>query len=125
MNCASLTPRSLTQCYADALRAHIEILMFIDYNEFEVKMPTISMFFGIIIRIYTGTKEHNPPHIHVYYQDERASFDINSGNLIDGKMPNKQTRLVQAWIELHREELLADWILAQKGEKPFNIEPLK
>jgi len=40
-------------------------------------------------------------------------------------MSIKQTRLIQAWIELHKEELMADWVLAQNGEKPFNIEPLK
>jgi hypothetical protein len=54
-----------------------------------------------------------------------AHFDINTGELIDGTIPKKQTRLVQAWIEIHKEELQADWILANKGEKPFNIDPLK
>ena len=88
-------------------------------------MPTISMTYGIIVRIYTGASEHNPPHIHIYYQDSRASFNINTGELLDGILGKKQTRLVQAWIELHKEELQANWILAQKGEKPFSIDPLK
>jgi hypothetical protein len=37
----------------------------------------------------------------------------------------KQLRLIQAWIEIHRDELLADWDHCQNGEKPFQIEPLK
>lgn len=88
-------------------------------------MPTISMFFGIIVRMYCGKAEHNPPHIHVYYQDHKAKFDIDTGDISDGTLPPKQTRLVEAWIELHREELMADWVLASQGELPFKIEPLR
>jgi hypothetical protein len=88
-------------------------------------MPTISMFFGIIIRMYCGKAEHNPPHLHAYYQDRKAIFDIASGDLTEGSLPPAQTRLVVAWIELHREELMADWQLASQGELPFKIEPLR
>ena len=88
-------------------------------------MPTISMFFGIVVRMYYAPKEHNPPHIHVYYQDYTASFEIESGEVLKGKIPTKQTRMVQAWIEIHKEELLADWKLCQNKEQPFKIEPLK
>jgi hypothetical protein len=82
------------------------------------------MFFGIIVRMYCGTAEHSPPHVHVYYQDYRAIFDIVSGDIADGRFPARQTRLVVAWIELHRDELMADWALASQGELPFRIEPL-
>jgi hypothetical protein len=88
-------------------------------------MPTISMFFGIIIRMYYAPKEHNPPHIHVYYQNLSAVINIIDGNLMGGDLPVKQMKLVSAWIEIHREELLADWNLCQNGEKPYSIEPLK
>jgi hypothetical protein len=88
-------------------------------------MPTLSMFFGIIIRMFYAPKEHNPPHIHVYYQELKAVIGISDGNLIDGEIPVRQMRMVLAWIEIHREELLADWKLCQNGEKPFIIEPLK
>ncbi len=88
-------------------------------------MPTISMFFGIIVRMYCGKAEHQPPHIHAYYQDSKATFDIVSGELISGEFPKRQTRLIVAWMELHREELLADWELATRGELPFKIEPLR
>jgi len=88
-------------------------------------MPTISMFFGIIIRMYYAPKEHNPPHIHVYYQDFVSVINIQTYDLIEGELPSKQLRLVLAWIEIHKEELIADWELCQNGEKPFSIEPLK
>jgi hypothetical protein len=87
-------------------------------------VPTISMFFGIIVRMYCGKTEHNPPHIHVYYQDTKGVFDIGSGDMLEGNLPIRQIRLVVAWIELHREELMADWELASRGELPFKIEPL-
>lgn len=88
-------------------------------------MPTISMFFGIIVRMYFAPQEHNPPHIHVYYQDMRATYCIQSGNTLNGEMPSKQSKLVQAWIELHRDELMANWNLCQNGDSPFRIEPLR
>ena len=88
-------------------------------------MPTLSMFFGIIIRMYYAPKEHNPPHIHVYYQDFVSVIDIQTYELMEGDLPSKQLRLVLAWIEIHKEELIADWELCQNGEKPFSIEPLK
>ena len=88
-------------------------------------MPTISMFYGIIIRMYCSPGEHNPPHFHAYYQNDKAVFDINKGELKDGKLPPKQLKLVLAWAEIHKEDLLADWELASKGELPFKIEPLK
>lgn len=88
-------------------------------------MPTISMFFGMVIRMYLGAKEHSPPHIHVYYQDDCASFHIRTGDIIDGDLPSRQRKIVIAWIEIHRDELLADWSLAQAGEEPYKIEPLR
>ncbi len=88
-------------------------------------MPAISMFFGIIIRMFVGRKEHNPPHFHAYYQDATATFDIRSGDLIEGNLPKKQVRLIQAWAEIYRDELLADWNLASNNDEPFKIDPLK
>ncbi|OHB69032.1 MAG: hypothetical protein A2W23_02390 [Planctomycetes bacterium RBG_16_43_13] len=88
-------------------------------------MPTISMFYGIIVRMYCGKAEHNPPHFHAYYQDYKAVVDITTCDIIDGNLPSKQAKLVLAWAELHKDELAADWVLASKGELPFKIEPLK
>jgi hypothetical protein len=87
-------------------------------------MPTISMFYGIIIRMYFSPGEHNPPHFHAYYNEYKASFSLDSLEIIDGELPRKQKRLVQAWAELHIDELRADWSLAANGEPVFKIDPL-
>jgi hypothetical protein len=88
-------------------------------------MPTISMFYGIIIRMYCAPNEHNPPHIHAYYQSHKGIVDINTCEFTDGSLPRKQKKLVLAWAEIHKDDLLADWDLASQGELPFKIEPLK
>ncbi len=49
---------------------------------------------------------------------------IGDGEVLSGELPRKQLRLVQAWIELHRDELIADWELAVSGENPYKIDPL-
>ena len=88
-------------------------------------MPIISMFYGIIIRLYLiDNKHHNLPHIHARYAEFEASVSIVEAEILAGELPRKQLRLVQAWIELHREELMADWELAISGELPYKIEPL-
>jgi hypothetical protein len=87
-------------------------------------MPTISMFYGIIIRMYCAPAEHQPPHFHAYYQEHVAVVDILSCEIIEGKLPNKQAKLVLAWAELHKDALIADWQLASQGELPFKIAPL-
>lgn len=89
-------------------------------------MPTISMFYGIVIYMYFFDDErHNLPHIHARYQGAEASFSIQSGDLLSGDLPLNRVRLVQAWIEIHRDDLMADWALAVKGEAPFPIDPLR
>lgn len=88
-------------------------------------MPILSVFYGIIVRMYFfDNQQHHLPHIHVEYQGNRAVFGIDSAELMEGTLPRKQLRLVQAWIELHREELAADWQLAANGEEPVRIAPL-
>lgn len=88
-------------------------------------MPTISMFYGIIIRMYCAPKEHTPSHFHAYYQDYKALININTLELMEGSLPKKQLRLVLAWAELHQDELIANWDIAMNSELPFKIEPLK
>ncbi|MBL7115874.1 MAG: DUF4160 domain-containing protein [Kiritimatiellae bacterium] len=88
-------------------------------------MPTISVFFGIIVRRYCGQREHEPPHVHVYYQGYTAVIDIEKAEITKGDFPSKQTKLALAWVELRKEDLLADWELAKAGELPFKIDPLK
>ena len=45
--------------------------------------------------------------------------------IIEGKLPGRQTKLTLAWSELHQEELMADWQLVMNGEEPFKIQPLQ
>ncbi len=89
-------------------------------------MPVISMFYGIIIRMYfMDNKQHSEPHIHVEYGEHSAVYALDDGALLAGNLPGKQNKLVAAWIELRREELQADWQLAVRGDAPFKIEPLR
>ncbi len=88
-------------------------------------MPTISMFFGLIIRMYYAPDEHPPPHFHVYYGEFKASINILTCEVMEGELPRKQLRLTLAWAELHQEDLLANWKLIMSGETPFRIEPLR
>lgn len=88
-------------------------------------MPIISMFYGIIIRMYLiDNQHHNTPHFHAKYAEYEVSISIEDGEVLAGELPRKQLRLVQAWIELHRDELQADWELAVSGENPYKINPL-
>ena len=88
-------------------------------------MPVVSMFYGIIILMFCeiGGKHHEP-HIHVNYQDDEAVYRLD-GLLLEGKIPRKQSKLVEAWIEIHHDELIANWKLASSGERIFRIDPLK
>jgi hypothetical protein len=89
-------------------------------------MPTISIFYGIQIFMYFYDNErHKQAHIHVEYQDFNAAFSIESGDILSGKLPIRQTRMVQAWIEIHKEDLVLDWKLAVNGQEPIKIAPLR
>ncbi len=88
-------------------------------------MPTISMFDGIVICLYFYDERYELPHIHAKYQGQEASFSITDGEILSGGIPMAKTRLVRAWIEIHRESLLADWDLAVNGQTPFPIDPLR
>lgn len=84
------------------------------------------MFYGIIISMFYGdNKKHHKPHIHASYQGAEAVFSIPDGKMTDGKLKTPQVRLIQAWIVLHADELMADWELAANENNIFKIEPLK
>ena len=89
-------------------------------------MPAISMFYGILVTMYyEDTGRHHTPHIHVRYQGKKASIALEDGTVLAGDFPAKQLRMVQVWIDLHKDELLADWEMAIAGEEPFRIQPLQ
>jgi hypothetical protein len=87
-------------------------------------VPKLSFFYGITITMHWDEPHHSTPHFHAYYAEHEASLDL-AGAVIAGDLPKPQLRLVQAWAELHRDELNADWELAA-DEKPLNpIDPLR
>ena len=89
-------------------------------------MAVISMFYGIIVSMYfLDNRQHHVPHIHVKYQEQEAVISIPQGELLEGKLKPNKMKLLQAWIEIHQEELMADWELAIHGENVFKIEPLR
>jgi len=88
-------------------------------------MPTISVFFGIIITMYRelGGK-HHLPHLHAEFQGDEAAISFD-GELLEGNLPTKKLKLVIAWIEIHKEDLEANWKLLSEGRETFKIEPLR
>lgn len=89
-------------------------------------MPVISMFYGVIVMMYYfDNRRHHEPHIHVKYGEEEAVVSIPGGNVLEGTVRVNKLKLVQAWIEIHQEDLMADWNLAANGQPVFKIEPLK
>ena len=74
---------------------------------------------------YFDNQQHNLPHIHVHFQDDEAIIEIPTSKLLQGKLPKPQQKLVDAWVEIHKDELMADWELAVNGESVFKIDPLK
>ena len=89
-------------------------------------MPVISMFYGVIVLMYYfDNRKHHQPHIHVQFAEEEAVISIPDGNVIEGSLRTAKLKLVQAWIEIHQDELRANWQLAINGQPVFKIEPLK
>ena len=85
-------------------------------------MPEISLFYGIRITMYYN--DHNPPHFHAEYAGRRVIVDVLSGCVIRGALPARQLKLVLAWNELHRDELLQNWELSKTGQPLNRIAPL-
>ena len=88
-------------------------------------MPTISLFYGILIKMFfMDSDRHHKPHIHAEYQGDVAVYSIDDGKLLAGKIPPKKQKLVIAWLEIHKEDLLADWQLSVNGKSPLPIKGL-
>lgn len=83
-------------------------------------MPVIGRFFEIVIMMYA--KEHGIFHIHAGYQNYKAAFSVETSNMIVGEMPTKQRKLIEAWIELHREDIIKNHELMMQGKKVNVIE---
>ena len=89
-------------------------------------MPEIARCLGIIIRMFAEAGgPHHRPHFHAYYQEEIAIYAFDTIELLAGSLPRPQQRFVEAWAELHQEELLANWERLQQGRSPSRIDPLR
>ena len=85
-------------------------------------MPTISTFFGIVIRMYFD--DHAPPHFHAYYAEHHAAIVIETLEVRDGELPRRALALVLEWAVEHREDLRENWQLAGRHEPLKRIAPL-
>ena len=89
-------------------------------------MPEISRFWGIVVRMFSEPgAPHHRPHFHAYYQNHEAVIGIDSIEIIGGSLPLKESRLVEAWAELHQGELLENWQRLQLGRTPYKVAPLR
>lgn len=88
-------------------------------------MPRVSAFYGIVIAVYPGEGHHaGRPHFHAEYAESAASFDIETFEVIAGRLPRRATRLVTKWAEIHQPELRANWQRARDREPLVPIDPL-
>lgn len=85
-------------------------------------MPTISVFFGITVRMYYD--DHPPAHVHAYYGGDVALIDIQTLRVLQGRLPRRALALVLEWAELHQEELTDNWARAERHESLNRIDPL-
>jgi hypothetical protein len=86
-------------------------------------MPTISEFYGLIIRMYWN--DHAPPHFHARYGEFEAHYAISSLEVLRGGLPRRAHALVLEWAAMHRAELMEDWQLCESRQMPKRIEPLR
>jgi hypothetical protein len=69
-------------------------------------------------------EDHPPPHFHAVYGNYEALVNILTTEIIAGSLPLGARSLVTQWVELHRDELMADWQLAGELQPLNKIEPL-
>ena len=86
-------------------------------------MPIISVFFGMIIRIFHS--DHNPPHIHVQYGEFEATVDIKTGDILHGKIPPRLYKILREWLRLRRSDVLSAWQEARQHKMPRRIKPME
>jgi hypothetical protein len=84
------------------------------------------MFYGIVVYMYFyDTQRHHLPHFHVEYAEYTAVIAIQSSEVLEGSLPTNKMKLVQAWLEIHRDDIMADWTLAVRGLPIQRIKPLE
>ena len=86
-------------------------------------MPTICTFYGILIQMFYN--DHAPAHFHVKYGEYKAVVDIQTLDIMQGKLPRHAASLVREWGRAHQGELLEDWELCRLKHRPKSIQPLE
>jgi hypothetical protein len=86
-------------------------------------MPKVSVFYGIVIRMYWNVRDHPIAHFHAEYDGHSASVAID-GTILAGNLPPRAASLVRRWARLHHEELLANWRRARQHQPVAPIDPL-
>lgn len=86
-------------------------------------MPTISIFYGIVIQMFW--REHGPPHFHALYAEHEATVDLRELRVLEGSLPRRAMALVLEWAAEHRDELMENWNLCSRKLLPKPILPLK
>jgi hypothetical protein len=104
-------------------RSRLFLLSVTESISLTLRVPEISRFYGIIIRMFFN--DHNPPHFHATYSEYSAQINIDTGDVINGELPARAHKLVREWVELHRVELVKNYYESQKeGGIISKIEPL-
>ena len=85
-------------------------------------MPIISRFFGIIVFMFW--REHQPPHFHAKYGDQEVIVEIQTGK-VTGNISPRVLDMVQEGREMHEDDLIADWELAEENKPLKRIKPLE
>ena len=86
-------------------------------------MPEISRFYGIVITMYYD--DHNPPHFHARYGEDKAVIAISSLRILEGRLPARVLGLIVRWASQHQIELMDNWNAALNDTPPMKIPPLK
>ncbi len=116
-----LYERAITQGIPSKKTKHVTTSTSFNTSEFAV----LSLFYGIVIRMKYAPKETSQPHIHADFQGSTARITLNPIEITQSNLPTKQERLVLAWVEIHQDDLLANWNLVQHEQMPVVIDGLR
>jgi len=90
---------------------------------YDISMPVISRFFGIVIAFYW--EDHPPPHFHAKYSGDEAIIEIGTGSVLRGSLPRRALSLVEEWRTMHVDELRDNWERARRREPLVYVDPLE
>jgi hypothetical protein len=86
-------------------------------------MPEVPRFFGIVITMHYN--DHPPPHFHARYGGQKATVDIETLAILDGRLAPRVRGLVTEWGSRHRRELRENWRRLSAHAPLARIEPLE